>query len=172
VITPVFYDVQVIPGVNRLAEGMGELTSTLALPRFGSVEEDLQRLFALWRGEARSLEWIRERLEAGAMPEAERGRKSSRHLARLWAEDEISRLVDRNHREEAAKMGAQYQLVTPVTGAVVLETQQQFEEAGLKPVAAETVPSVPEPGTLALLAVAGVMVFGRRLLRRRSPRAT
>ena len=171
VITPVFYDVQVIPGVNRLAEGMGELTSTLALPRFGSIEEDLQRLFALWRGEARSLAWTRERLEAGAMPEAERGRKSSRHLARLWAEDEISRLVDRNHREEAAKMGARYQLVTPVTGAVVLETQQQFEEAGLKPVAAETVPSVPEPGTLALLAVAGVMVFGRRLWRRKLSRA-
>jgi hypothetical protein len=166
ILTPTFYDVQVIPGVNRLAEEMGELTSTLALPRFGSVQEDLHRLFALWRGEAPALEWSRERLAAGAMPEPERGKKSSRHLARLWARDEVVRLLDGNHREEAAQLGGKYQLVTPVTGAVVLETQQQFEEAGLKPVASETVPSVPEPGTIALLALAGVLLFGRRLWRR------
>jgi hypothetical protein len=165
ILTPTFYDVQVIPGVNRLAEEMGGLTSTLALPRFGSVQEDLHRLFALWRGEARSLQWSRARLAAGAMLEAERGRKSSRHLARLWAGDEVVRLMDGNHREEAAQLGGKYQLVTPVTGAVVLETQQQFEEAGLKPVASETVPSVPEPGTIALLALAGILLFGRRLLR-------
>jgi hypothetical protein len=37
-----------------------------------------------------------------------------------------------------------------VTGAVVLETQEQYDEMGLTPVAFDAVPSIPEPTTWAL----------------------
>jgi len=51
-------------------------------------------------------------------------------------------------------LAARWQLVTPVTGAVVLETRQQFTEAGLTPVDPLTTPQiVPEPSTGALLMV-------------------
>ncbi len=57
-------------------------------------------------------------------------------------------------RADAVALAARYHLVTPVSGAVVLETQQQYEESRLTPVAQTTVPTVPEPHEWALLALA------------------
>ena len=56
-------------------------------------------------------------------------------------------------------LAARYQLVTPVTGAVVLETEQQYRENGLKPVDAGTVPTIPEPEMVVLLIVAGAFLI-------------
>lgn len=154
---PRFHDLQVVPGPNRVLETFSLLAPMPALPRFGSAREDLLRLFALWRGEGSSFRWLRQRLPQNSMAETERGTKSSKHLARLWAKDEVGRLVSRRQRDEAVKLAAAYQLVTSVSGAVVLENRQQFTQAGLTPVDPTTVPVVPEPGVLALL-LAGVAV--------------
>ena len=51
--------------------------------------------------------------------------------------------------------------MTPVSGAVVLETQQQYDESRLTPVSQTpqaTVPTVPEPHEWALLLVACAML--------------
>ena len=50
--------------------------------------------------------------------------------------------------------GRGYRLVTPVSGAVVLETKQQYEESGLTPASQATVPTVPEPHEWAMIIVA------------------
>jgi len=56
--------------------------------------------------------------------------------------------------------------VTPVSGAVVLESKQQYDESRLTPVSQATVPTVPEPHewALALIACAALMwlVVGNR----------
>jgi hypothetical protein len=88
-------------------------------------------------------------------------------LARLWAFDEVLRLVRSNQRDLAVETAAKYQLVTPVSGAVVLENKQQFVQAGLQPVDPNTVPNVPEPGTVLLLVLAGGVLVGARWWRRR-----
>ena len=54
-------------------------------------------------------------------------------------------------RAECVAFAAAHQLVTPLTGAVVLENQQQYAAAGLTPVDPATVPTVPEPETWLLL---------------------
>ena len=54
---------------------------------------------------------------------------------------------------------------TPVSGAVVLETKQQYDEAGLQPVPPGSVPTVPEPETWLLIIVA-LGVLGLRLRKR------
>jgi hypothetical protein len=69
------------------------------------------------------------------------------------------------------KLAGEWQLVTPVSGAVVLENRQQFDEAGLTAVDPLTTPSVvPEPETWALLGVGTVVLLwlgrGRTELRR------
>jgi hypothetical protein len=51
-----------------------------------------------------------------------------------------------------------YQVVTPVSGAVVLETDADYERAGLEPPAAGDVPTVPEPEAYLLLLVACAML--------------
>ncbi|MFO1481939.1 MAG: VIT domain-containing protein [Verrucomicrobiaceae bacterium] len=68
--------------------------------------------------------------------------------------------------EDQAKKAAQHQLVTPYSGAVVLENQQQYERAGLKPVDASSTPQIPnnatpEPSSLVLL-VLGLLALNRR----------
>ena len=67
------------------------------------------------------------------------------------------------------KLAAQFQLVTPVSGAVVLETRQQFAAAGLTPVDPSSTPVVPEPATVALIlgGVAIVFVVVRKRVVRR-----
>ena len=62
---------------------------------------------------------------------------------------------DMSLTDEAITLAARYQLVTPVTGAVVLETAEQYRASGLAPVDAGSVPTIPEPGMVALLIVAG-----------------
>ncbi len=49
--------------------------------------------------------------------------------------------------EDQAKRAALHQLVTPYSGAVVLENQQQYDRAGLKPVDAGSTPQIPTLGT-------------------------
>ena len=69
------------------------------------------------------------------------------------------------HLKDAEKLVVQLQLVTPVSGAVVLETQEQYDRHGLKPVDPATVPVVPEPGTAALLLLGAGWLGSRRMRR-------
>jgi hypothetical protein len=59
-----------------------------------------------------------------------------------------------NNRAAAVALATRYQLVTPVTGAVVLETAQQYDESRLTPVTPATVPTIPEPHEWALILIA------------------
>jgi hypothetical protein len=80
----------------------------------------------------------------------------------LWANEEVARILaprDESLESAAIILASQYQLVTPVTGAVVLETEQQYRDNDLKPVDAGTVPTIPEPEMIVLFAVAGVFML-------------
>ena len=61
-------------------------------------------------------------------------------------------------REQAQKLALAWNLVTPVSSAVVLETAQQYREAGLEPVTASSVPTVPEPAFWISLLLAGAVL--------------
>ena len=51
-------------------------------------------------------------------------------------------------------LAVQHRLVTPVSGVVVLETKQQYDESRLTPVSQATVPTIPEPHEWALMLMA------------------
>jgi PEP-CTERM motif len=58
-----------------------------------------------------------------------------------------------------------YQLVSYVSGAVVLETMEQYARHGLQPVDTATtpsVPNVPEPSTILLILLGPLMACLRR----------
>ena len=155
VLQPLWYEWQVQPGANLIAEKLDGVAKIRSLNG-----EDLKRLIATWQPGGKQFVVTRERInmaDAGAMPSAE---KTSDHLVRLWANewanDEILKLLHAPKaqlRENVVKLAQLYQLVTPVSGAVVLETQQQYDAAGLEPVASGSVPTIPEPETWALIAV-------------------
>jgi hypothetical protein len=151
---PVWYEVQVQPGANRVGEKLDGLISPTMLST-----EALHRLIGDWRSGAKRPVALRERMAAGTKSPAVAG-KTSDHLARLWAADEIERLAQvGKERAQAIRLAQTYQLVTSVSGAVVLETKEQYDRAGLEPVDAGTVPTVPEPEVWALLIIAFVILL-------------
>lgn len=84
--------------------------------------------------------------------------RGSDHIARLWARDRILQLMSaaEPNRADAVALASEYKLVTPVSGAVVLETQQQYEESRLLPTSELGVPTVPEPEEWALIILAAI----------------
>lgn len=79
----------------------------------------------------------------------------------LWAAREVDRLAATDPGK-AVKIAVDHRLVTSVSGAVVLETQEQYDQAGLQPVEPGTVPSIPEPAEWLLLAVVAAALKLRR----------
>ena len=123
------------------------------VPRLGSVRDDLKGLLARLTGQAKDYRPQRSRVE-GSPPAKP---KASSHLARLWVAGQVVALAQTGKpadRAEAVKLAAAYQLVTPVSGAVVLENQRQYDEAKLHPADPESVPNTPEPATWILLLTA------------------
>lgn len=148
---PILLDAPMRPGPNRVIEQLSSLGGITALPRLGSLEEDLERLFAIWSGRRPQWNLVRasepELLSTAGLPSS----TGSSHIVRLWALEQVRSLIRSRQSAEAVKLATKHQLVTPVTGAVVLETQRQYDVAGLTPVDAATVPVVPEPGAWLLL---------------------
>lgn len=162
------YDLQVDAGPNRVLESLKDAPSVRPVPRLGSVEDDLRIVLRQLTGTADRPTIHRKQVAAGDDSAAA---QASSHVARLWAWERVAELWrtgKAKNREEAVQLAVSYRLVTPVTGAVVLENQQQYDEAKLTPVAPDSVPTIPEPESWLLMAMALVAVLW--LARRRSPR--
>ncbi len=169
--SPLLVAYQVDTGPNRIAELVEKGGGGLRLwPAAGDPASDLRALAGHLAGAA-GWEYRRacQPLSPGAP--APEGTRASLHVARLWAAAEVGRLAATRRTadtESAVKLAQAYQLVTPVTGAVVLETVAQFKEAGLQPIDPASAPGVvPEPATLLLALVGGGgLLAARRGLRR------
>jgi hypothetical protein len=160
-------DVMVGRGPNQIAVGLAEYVPFRSVPRLGTLEQDLRQVFSSWGQPV--LEFHRDRVPVAELGPLDAASKTSSHLARLWARDEVTRMLEGGKpeaREKAMELATRHQLVTEVTGAVVLERKEQYDAAGLRPVDPGTVPSVPEPETWMLLAVACVLLGVAFRLRR------
>jgi hypothetical protein len=157
------FDVQLRPGPNRIAEQLDGLRSFKVVPLSGgALAGGLKKQFDVLEGKIHPLELIRDCVTNSTAD----GVQVGRHIERLWAKDEAGRLASARRADEASKLAAGHQLVTPFSGAVVLETKQQYAQNNLTPAAANTVPVVPEPSTFALL-IAGTALILWRVSRRR-----
>ena len=158
---PTLYSVQVSNGVDEIEKQLDGMDEVKTVARIGLLQNDLENLFAQLSGRVKTLQFVRSSRKLDKHNEMS-GARTSDHLARLWANDEVARILaprDETLTAEARSLAIQYQLVTPVTGAVVLETAEQYRAAGLQPVDAGTVPTIPEPGMVALLIVAGAFLI-------------
>jgi hypothetical protein len=153
------------PGPNRVLDALDGCPWLVVAPRRGDLAADLGALLAGHPADGATLVARRERIAAGANPPA--GVETSAHLARLWARNEVARLAAPGaDPAAAAALAVKHRLVTPLSGAVVLETVEQYAAADLQPGSPEGVPTIPEPATTLLVAVAAVLL-GLAALRRR-----
>jgi hypothetical protein len=138
------------------------MTAVEEVARIGPTGNDLGHWLGVWQGKETIGLFDRQRLgENDSIPDYPQG---SSHVVRLWAFDQVKQLVAGGKIEEAVALACKFQLVTSVSGAVVLETEQQYLQTGLTPVDAASVPSaisVPDNGaTWQLLLGVSVLLFG------------
>jgi hypothetical protein len=146
------FSLQVSPGPDLICDMLDKARQVQGLLPSEDPARRLSAVFKTW-GEGPLLKavYVRDERE----PDAAAGVVASDHLARLWAKGEIGQLLAtgrEDDRGKAAELASRYHLVTPVSGAVVLETAQQFKDANLEPVSADALPTVPEPEFWLLMA--------------------
>ncbi len=147
-------------GPNRLLEKAAKRIGIAGNARPSSPDKLSVELAKLIQPRSQKFQWLEQ---AEAPPE---GKKVWDHLARwhVWQQVKEAAIGSTNH-DYLAKLAAKYQLVTPVSGAVVLETAQDYKRFDLKQVDGSTTPSipgVPEPSTALLTLLASLMLFRRK----------
>ena len=149
------------PGPNRLMESLSPRASIRWIPPSDHLEAGLRGLFASL-GVAPELIRHREMADATRARIPTTARKTSGHLARLWANDTILRGLQQGERkEDLVALAVRYRLVTPVSGAVVLETAADYKAAGLEVRPPNEIPTVPEPEVWALMVIVLAVIAWR-----------
>ena len=147
------------PGANRIAEQLADLHVVRPLPVMGNGSFEIIDLL-----QHKAAHWTRRQVASETLP-ADTANGST-HIVRLWAADEINRLsapLRKTGRDEAVELARTFQLVTPVSGAVVLETAAQYKAHDLTPVDPASTPGiVPEPATGLLLLLGTPLLLALR----------
>ncbi len=155
---PKVFEIQTTPGPNRLLEDLG-ITPIKRIARLDSLSSDLQR----WIESLDDLDgpwtFARERHSQSTQDEWAKYPQVTDHISRLWAAAQIEALAQQRSTPAAIALAQRHQLVTSVSGAVVLETAAQFKAAGLKPVDIGTVPVIPEPETWLLMLFGFIVLY-------------
>ena len=128
--------------LNKLSSSFKWTLNSGTIAKKDSAENDLKEYFLSRYSTNKQL--VFERIAVENVKDVPQG---SKHIARLWARDKIRALMrdDPKNQAKAIEIAAKYQLVTLVSGAVVLEDQKQYDDNGLNPVDANSVPTIPEP---------------------------
>ena len=150
------------PGPNQVLPDLPWAWTARAIPSGGKIEADLAEVFSreLFGGPKHVIHRVKAAPYLASDKPAEQS-LGSEHIARLWAADQILAMMSEANQNRAAAvaLATDYHLVTPVSGAVVLETQQQFEANNLTAANKATVPTVPEPEEWALMIIAALALL-------------
>ncbi len=163
-VKPVIYEIEAVTGPNRLAEAIYRSGCLRRGPTLLEPRENFARFLKDLRMERQEPSWNWKR---SASSDGLAGNKVWDQLARFWSAHAVEYPAVIMTDSARAELAARYQMVTPFSGAVVLETQQQYADHGLTPAdgdATPHIPSVPEPSTslLVLLATAAAMMRRKR----------
>jgi len=157
---PKLVELQVRAGMNRVLEELETVGNIHSISRTSDIASDVQRLFGQLQGTLPGFAFVREAIDPN-QPMPQDVPQVTSHIIRLWAKDQVDKLIrgiGNAKRDNAQTIACRYQLVTPVSGAVVLENRQQYAQNNLQPIDPETAPAVPEPTTLLLLAGGAIML--------------
>jgi len=153
---PTLYSVQTSVGSDVIEKRLDGVNEVKPVVRLGSLRSDLERLFQQLSGRIPTYEFVRSVKHPLANLDLE-GSETSDHLARLWANDEVARILDAHDnslREAATMLALRYKLVTPVSGAVIQDTPAEFDNTDLESSGFRTFTTVQETdfGSLFFLA--------------------
>jgi hypothetical protein len=162
------YHVAAVAGPNRVVENFGWMGGLRAVSLVGGVQANLERLATAGLVEEVQRSFRLLDLEAPPVVDAE---EASEHVVRLAVNDAIAQELAMGNdtaSNELIQLAAAHRLVTPVSGAVVLEQRQQYERHGLNPNAnRNAIAAIPEPEEWALIIIAVASCLFAAVLHRR-----
>lgn len=133
-VKPSFYQLSIddnVTDVNEFFKAHQEIGPFTAVARNSSFESDLGRFLNKWQADGvdYTLKYARTfetpaKLETSVYVQDE--------ITRLYVAQKVRELVDHGRRWEAANLAVRYQVVTPVTSAVVLENSSDYARFGLR----------------------------------------
>ncbi|MGJ8673766.1 PEP-CTERM sorting domain-containing protein [Rubritalea sp.] len=153
---PDIITVDLVGGPNRVLETLGETRQIQSQVR-PSLDAGISIESLLGKGQS-LYQWslqAEQPLEGGVNQVWDQ-------LARWKAWDDVRYAKS---SDEVIERAARYQLVTPVSGAVVLEAELQYKQHGLQPIdpnTAPNIPNIPEPSTSFLVFSGGLFLLSRR----------
>jgi hypothetical protein len=131
---PALYSVPTLVGSDEIEKKLDGIDEVKSVVRLGALRADLERLFGQLSGRIPTYQFVRSVKRPSVEPQME-GVETSDHLARLWANDEVVRILsarDNSLREAAIMLALRYHLVTPASGAVIQDTPQQLDAGDLE----------------------------------------
>jgi hypothetical protein len=152
---------QVTTGSNSILTDHQWFGNARTFPASKDTAGDLRELFATVYSSAP--QWTVQRTLSDEKREVG---VSSDAIARLWAAQRVRELraLGSAKHNEALRLATGVRIITPVSGAVVLETDVDYKAQGLPVPGADPVP-LPEPTLLSLLIAGGICLV--LVLRRR-----
>ncbi|MDR2528383.1 MAG: hypothetical protein LBD04_05135 [Synergistaceae bacterium] len=160
-VLPQLLSLQILPGPNRIEEKLSQ-HGLVRLPTFYGqpAGQHLKSVFSRFLYST-AREW---RLIFSLVPGGEEssGGFGSSHVVRLAFAGDVVRKLSEGAREldDETETALALRLVTPLSGAVVLETKAQYTEHDLNPSAyAKNVPTIPEPEEWAVIAVVFLLLL-------------
>jgi hypothetical protein len=153
---PSLYSVQTSAGSDEIVKKLDGINEVKSVVRLGSLRTDLERLFQQLSGQVPALEFVRSVKHPQPDPNVD-GIETSNHLAQLWANDEVARILgarDQSLKEAATLLALRYKLVTPTSSAVIMKTPKQIDRGDLEPIETFTATEMAAPnyGDLLFLA--------------------
>jgi hypothetical protein len=115
--------VQTSKGSDEIAKRLDGINEVKSVIRMGTLRADLERLFRQLSGQFKTYEFVRS-VKHAELPEETEGYQTSDLLSKLWANDEVVRLLDARDESStrtAGQLAVRYQLVTSVSDAAVRE---------------------------------------------------
>jgi hypothetical protein len=143
---PSLYSVQTSAGSDEIVKKLDGINEVKSVVRLGSLRMDLERLFQQLSGQVPTLEFVRSVKHPQLDPNLD-GVETSNHLAQLWANDEVARILgarDESLKEAATLLALRYKLVTPTSGAVIMDTLKQIDRGDLEPMRSYTFSDIGE----------------------------
>lgn len=149
---PVMYELQIGKGLDSIIYDASEYIDFKSLES-NSLKESINKIF-------NNESYISFKEESNLK---EKNVKEDLHISKLWAYQKVEQLLKDSKYKEALNTAMKYQIITPISGAVVLESDAQYEETGLKESKNKqnnnNVPIIPEPHEWALIIIAALFIL-------------
>lgn len=130
---PKFYELALddcLTDANEFFKNHREIGPFAAVERSGPLKDDLESFLSKWHPGAK--ETFVDSTRVSSLPaDVEVTNDGNREVAVLRAASEVKQLIAAGNAPHAAKIGIRYHIVTPVSGAVVLENASDYSKFGM-----------------------------------------